>query len=272
MFKRGTLFLGFWLLVSISVLSVTTPSYGELTSDQIAAKSEDVHPGSDQQSKLTFIIREADGAERKVVLRRYWKNYPKESDIDSKVLVFHEYPPDTKGTAFMVWTYKASPQQKPEDLWIYLPILRKVQKLPEHPDEIFSGANLKPSDMIPRDVSLDKHKLLREETIENQQYYVVESTPKVKVPNYTYGKVVKWIKKNDFLKERIDYYDSDGALLKKQLITWKKIKDAYVWEKVVLTNVKTDVQTILNISDVEINTGLTDSSFSERTMSSGRVR
>ncbi|MEK6537783.1 MAG: hypothetical protein AABZ46_01445, partial [Nitrospirota bacterium] len=120
MFKRGTLFLGFWLLVSISVLSVTTPSYGELTSDQIAAKSEDVHPGSDQQSKLTFIIREADGAERKVVLRRYWKNYPKESDIDSKVLVFHEYPPDTKGTAFMVWTYKASPQQKPEDLWIYL--------------------------------------------------------------------------------------------------------------------------------------------------------
>ncbi len=154
MLKRGALFLGFWLLVSISALSVTTPStaYGELTADQIAAKSEDVHPGSDQQSKLTFIIREADGAERKVVLRRYWKNYLKDSDMDSKVLVFHEYPPDAKGTAFMVWTYKTS-SQKSEDLWIYLPILRKVQKLPEHPDEIFSGANLKPSDMIPRDVS-----------------------------------------------------------------------------------------------------------------------
>ena len=61
-------------------------------------------------------------------------------------------------------------------------------------------------------------------------------------------------------------------MLKKQLITWKKVKDAYVWEKVVLTNIKTDVQTILNISDVEINTGLTDASFTERTMSSGRVK
>ncbi len=106
MLKRGTLFLGFWLLVSMSLLSVTTPSitYGELTADQIAAKSEDVYPGTDQQSKLTFTIREADGAERKVVLRRYWKNYQKESDFDSKVLVFHEYPPDTKGTAFIVWS------------------------------------------------------------------------------------------------------------------------------------------------------------------------
>ena len=273
MLKRGTLLLGFWLLVSMSLFSVTTPSvtYGELTVDQIVVKSEDVYPGTDQQSKLTFIIREADGAERKVVLRRYWKNYQKDSEFDSKVLVFNEYPPDTKGNAFMVWTYNSS-LQKPEDLWIYLPILRKVQKLPEHPDEIFSGANLRPSDMIPRDVSLDKHKLLREDTIENQQYYVIESTPKTKGSNYNYGKVVKWVKKNDFLKERIDYYDTDGEMLKKQLITWKKVKDAYVWEKVVLTNVKTDVQTIMNISDVEINTGLTDSSFTERAMSSGRVK
>ncbi len=254
-------------------ISLTAPTVinAEITADQIVARSEDVYPGTDQQSKLTFIIREADGEERKVVLRRYWKNYQKESDFDSKVLVFHEYPPDTKGTAFMVWTYNAS-SQKPEDLWIYLPILRKVQKLPEHPDEIFSGANLKPADMIPRDASLDKHKLLREETIENQQYYVVESTPRAKSSNYTYGKVVKWIKKDDFLKERIDYYDTEGSMLKKQLITWKKVKDAYVWEKVVLTNVKTDVQTILNISDVEINTGLTDSSFTERSMSTGRVK
>src|SRR3990170_3928757 len=252
-------------------LLTSSVGYGEMTADQIVAKSEDVYPGMDQQSKLTFAIREADGGERKVVLRRYWKNYPGDPNIDSKALVFYEYPPDTTGTAFMVWTYKTA-KRKPEDLWIYLPILRKVQKLPEHPDEIFSGANLRPSDMIPRDVSLDKHKLLREETIENQQYYVIESTPKTKGSNYNYGKVVKWVKKNDFLKERIDYYDTDGTMLKKQLITWKKVKDAYVWEKVVLTNVKTDVQTILNISDVEINTGLTDASFTERAMSSGRVK
>jgi len=268
---RLLLFVG--LVIGGMGLTLLTSSvgYGEMTADQIVAKSEDVYPGMDQQSKLTFAIREPDGAERKVVLRRYWKNYPGDSNIDSKVLVFHEYPPDTTGTAFMVWTYKAS-KRKPEDLWIYLPILRKVQKLPEHPDEIFSGANLKPADMIPRDVSLDQHKLLREETIENQQYYVVESTPKEVNRNYNYGKVVKWIKKSDFLKERIEYYNTDGTLLKTQLITWKQVKTAYVWEKVVLTSAKTGVQTMLSISDVEIDTGLNDKVFSERTMSTGKVK
>jgi outer membrane lipoprotein-sorting protein len=262
-----------WIFIGLLGLTVMAPSagYGEMTADQIMSKSEDLYPGMDQQSKLTFTIREPDGGERKVVLRRYWKNYPQDTNIDSKVLVFHEYPPDTTGTSFMVWTYKTS-KHKPEDLWIYLPILRKVQKLPEHPDEIFSGSNLKPADMIPRDVSLDRHKLLREETIENQQYYVVESTPKENNPNYNYSKVVKWIKKDDFLKERIDYYSTDGALLKTQLITWKQVKNAHVWEKVVITNAKTGVQTILNISDTEIDTGLNDKIFSERTMSSGKVR
>lgn len=270
---KGKLFLYMWMLISLLGLAVITPSagYGELTAEQIVSKSEDVYPGMDQQSKLTFTIRESDGAERKVVLRRYWKNYPGDADIDSKVLVFHEYPPDAKGTAFMVWTYKAS-THRPEDLWIYLPILRKVQKLPEHPDEIFSGSNLKPADMIPRDVNLDRHRLLREETIENQQYYVIESVPKENNPNYNYGKVIKWINKNNFLKERIDYYAADGTLLKTQLITWKHIKNAKVWEKVIITNARTGIQTILSISDIEVDKGLNDRVFTERTMSSGKVR
>ncbi len=267
------LFIGMWLFISILGLSMIIPSagYSELTADQIVEKSEDVYPGMDQQSKLTFTIREPDGGERKVVLRRYWKNYPTDPNVDSKVLVFHEYPPDTTGTSFMVWTYKTS-KHKPEDLWIYLPILRKVQKLPEHPDEIFSGSNLKPADMIPRDISLDKHNLLREETIENQQYYVIESTPKESNRNYNYSKVVKWINKDNFLKERLDYYSTDGTLQKTQLITWKQVKTAYVWEKVVITNAKTGVQTMLSISDVEIDTGLNDKIFSERTMNTGKVK
>lgn len=260
--------MAFMLLLAVSAMS---PSLGwALTADEIATKSEEVYPGSDQQSKLTFIIRDPDGSERKVILRRYWKNLKADKELESKVLVFHEYPPDSKGTAFMVWSYKMS-TSKPEDLWLYLPLLRKVQKVPEHPDEIFSGANLRPADMIPRAPELDRHKLLKEETIENQAYYVVESTPKENTPNYPYGKLVKWITKDHFLKERIDYYDRSGSLLKKQITTWKKIANTWIWEKVILTNVQNHVQTTLSISDTEINKGLTEDLFSERTMKLGKV-
>jgi outer membrane lipoprotein-sorting protein len=260
--------------VSLSILTLlaavlfTPASPYALTANEIASKSEDVYPGSDQRSKLTFLIRDPDGSERKVILRRYWKNYKTDKNIESKVLVFHEYPPDTKGTSFMVWSYKLA-ANKPEDLWLYLPILRKVQKVPEHPDEIFSGANLRPADMIPRPMELDKHTLLREETVENQDYYVVESVPKSRTATYPYGKLVKWVTKDNFLKERIDYYDQKGALLKKQITSWKKTGDAWIWEKVILTNVQNNVQTTLSISDTEINTGLSDDVFTERTMRIG---
>jgi len=262
----------FFLFLSISAVLIPglypAQAAEKLSAREIIEKSENVYPGMDQQSKLTFIIKEPGGDERKVILRRFWKNYPKDPEIDSKVLVFHIYPPDTRGTAFMVWTYKSS-TGRPEDMWIYLPLLRKVQKLPQHPDEIFSGSNLKPADMIPRDPDLDTHRLLREETINNQEYYVIESVPKKHDPNYNYSKVIKWINKKNFLKERVDYYDMDGSLLKTQLITWKKVKNAYVWEKVVITNVKTGVQTILYISDIKVDTGLKDRLFTLRTMARG---
>ena len=265
--RRIALWAG--LAAGVFVLFFSQPA-SALTADEIAVKSEDVHPGLDQRSKLTFLIRDPDGSERKVILRRYWKSYKADKELESKVLVFHEYPPDSKGTAFMVWSYKVS-TGKAEDLWLYLPILRKVQKVPEHPDEIFSGANLRPSDMVPRPTELDRQKLVGEETIENQSYYTVESTPKDDNPNYPYGKLVKWITKDHFLKERIDYYDRKGELLKKQLITWKKEGATWIWEKVILTNVQNHVQTTLSISDTEVNTGLSDDLFSERTMKLGRV-
>jgi len=83
------------MVVGIIGATVVTPptAAAELTADQIVAKSEGVYPGMDAQSKLTFTIRDPDGKERKVILRRYWKNYSDDEDIDSKVLVFHEYPP-----------------------------------------------------------------------------------------------------------------------------------------------------------------------------------
>ena len=260
-----------WITLAAAVFVLAQVGTGySLTADEIAAKSEDVYPGTDQRSKLTFLIRDPDSSERKVILRRYWKNFKADPEVESKVLVFHEYPPDSKGTAFMVWSYKLT-TEKSEDLWLYLPILRKVQKVPEHPDEIFSGANLRPSDMVPRPPELDRHRLIGEETIENQAYYVVESTPKETSPHYPYGKLVKWITKDHFLKERIDYYDRNGKLLKKQLTTWKRESGTWIWEKVILTNVQTHVQTTLSISDTQINTGLSDDVFSERTMRLGKV-
>jgi hypothetical protein len=141
--------------------------------------------------------------------------------------------------------------------------------VPKGSDEGFASSDLKPSEMAPRPVGMDKHKLVKEEVIESRSYYVIESDPQKTDPSYSYSKVVKWITKNDFLKERLQYYDLKGDLFKEQIITWKKIKDAWVWEKVVTTNVQTQAQTFLTISDIKVDTGLSEDLFTERSMRRG---
>ncbi|MBI3608884.1 MAG: outer membrane lipoprotein-sorting protein [Nitrospirae bacterium] len=263
--------------VSALVLLATGPirSGASILAADIVQKSEDVYPGKDQTARLTFTIKESKesgGAERKSVLRRYWKNYRGQSGMDFKVLVFNEYPPDAKGSSFMLWGYDPR-SGKPADRWLYIPILNKVNKLVNTvTDTGIASSDLQPGDMVSRPVERDDHRLIGEEVVGNRTYYVIESTPKGRDPSYPYGKLVKWITKDTFLKERIDYYDLQGKLLKTQVTTWKPIKDAWVWEKVVITNAQTGAETYLSINDIRTNIGLEDSFFTERSMKQGLDR
>lgn len=243
-----------------------------LLASEIVQKSEDVYPGKDQRAKLTFTIKDQDGGERKSVLRRYWKNYRGQNNLDFKVLVFNEYPPDAKGSSFMLWSYDPH-SGKPADRWLYIPILNKVNKLVANADNTgIASSDLNPNDMVSRPVDRDSHKLIGEEVVGNRAYYVIESTPIRPDAAYTYGKVVKWITKDTFLKERVDYYDLKGKLLKTQYITWKPINDAWVWEKVVIKNAQTGSETYLSINDIKTDSGLQDAFFSERSMKLGLDR
>lgn len=236
-----------------------------LSAADIAVMSESVYPGKDQKSRLTFIIREANNTQRKVILHRFWKRYNKKGNIMSKVIVFHEYPPESMGSSFMSWSYNLK-ANKQDDQWLYIPLLKVPQKLPEPVQELFGESSLKPADMAPRDVELDNHKLIKEETIGNTDYYVIESIPKKKNVNYDYGKLIKWIKKDNFLKEKVEYYDYDGKPLKEQFITWKNVGKAWVWEKVVIRNLQTSVEIILSVNDIEVDTGLSDKIFTTDNM------
>ncbi len=240
-----------------------------LLASDIVQKSEDVYPGKDQRAKLTFTIKDPDGGERKSVLRRYWKNYKGQNGLDFKVLVFNEYPPDAKGSSFMLWSYDPR-SDKPADRWLYIPILNKVNKLASEVENTgIASSDLNPNDMVSRPVDRDTHKLMGEEVVGNRSYYVIESTPKKRDPAYAYGKVVKWITKDTFLKERVDYYDLQNKPLKTQYITWKPINDAWVWEKVVINNARTGSETYLSINDIKTDSGLQDGFFSERSMKLG---
>ena len=224
-------------------------------------------------SRLTFTFVRPDGEERKLIYTMVWKEYAGRDDVDDKVIFFSEYPPDDKGKSFMVWVY----EDKKNDEWMYLPELRMVRKVTHserhaHNDkeDDFAHSVLTQVDLVPREADLDNNTLLKEEELDGHTDFVVESTPKRVTKDYPYKKTRRWITQDNFLPERTDYYGSSGGLVKRQSTKWKKIGNAWVWERVVGEDLITKERTELDISDIKLNSDLKDDIFSARTLRLGK--
>ena len=256
-----------WGFLSVPCIAAVTP----LTGEEIVKRCGVKYPGEDQRSNFEVLLRDNQGHEKRSVYLRIWKDYKGINNILDKMLLFTQYPPDAQGAAFMRVTY-AKDLEKAADQWIYLPVLRKIRRVSiRDQGDSFLNSELTYADVTQRSVDEDTHKLLGVKELGGLQFYVVESTPRESSP--LYSKRIQWFNKTpdweDCSNVRIDYYNPKGALLKEQFIKWQRVGRAWVWDRVLVRNVQTLHASIFLITDVKINTGITDNVFSELTLRIG---
>ncbi len=261
-----------FLMFAVVGLSPICSVAGEPSGSEIISHCEYKNPGKDQRSRLTIVLIDKDGSERKNVYRRLWKNYYGEDNLIDKMVLFTEFPPDAKGVGFMRWGYTAA-SKKLADQWLYLPHLRKVRRVSvRDPGDSFLGSDLAYGDMEDRAIDADDHALVRVEEMGGKEYYVVESTAKEEQPLYT--KKISWFVKSDngwdaCARAKTDYYDRQGSLLKTQGLTWQQVGDAWAWDKVIVENVQTGHKSIFSVTNVEVGVGIKDKQITERAMKKG---
>jgi Outer membrane lipoprotein-sorting protein len=122
-------------------------------------------------------------------------------------------PADVQGTGILVYDYA----DKPDDVWIYLPALRKTRRVvSSQRSQSFMGSEFSYGDLnIP---SLDDftYTLAKEEPMGGEACYVVDLVPKNKeiADAEGYSKKTYWVSKAKMAVVRGLYYDKDGKLLK----------------------------------------------------------
>jgi len=135
--------------------------------------------------------------------------------IDSNLVVKFSTPPDIKGTGVLQIEHSDSD----DDMWIYLPALRKSRRLvANNKKDSFAGSDFSYGDITLPKVDHYRHTLLRSEKIDDHDCYVVESVPAsdaVKANN-GYGKKITWVRADNFVESKVEYYDLAGRLLKTQ--------------------------------------------------------
>jgi predicted RND superfamily exporter protein len=129
-------------------------------------------------------------------------------------------PQDVKGTVSLLLEHS----YKDDDMWIYLPALRKVRRLvSNNKKDSFVGTDFSYADVIGYRVPEWNYKLLREEVVDNQPCWVVEALPRsdeVK-DSSGYSRRVVWIRKDNAMTVRSEHWDVNGEMLK--LIAYKEI-------------------------------------------------
>lgn len=245
------------LIPSLSIAQNT------ISGAEIIQKVYDRPQGDDMQSELTMSLINSRGETRVRKIKQFIKDFGK---VEKKIMFFVA-PADVRNTSFMNWSYDE--EGKDDDQWIYLPALKKVKRISsDSKSDYFMGSDFTYDDLGDRHPSEDTHKLLREETLNGEDCYVVESIPKDE--DYMYSKTVTWVIKDKWIGLKKEFYDEDGEFLKTLSIkNYKKISGFWVITESEMDNVQKEHKTNMQLTDVKINTGIPANKFTERMMRRG---
>ncbi len=251
------------VLVTAIVALMGLSANAQLTGRQIVEKAYNLPSGDDQTSVLTMTLINKSGQTRIRKIQQYSKDF---GDVEKSIMFFLS-PADVKNTSFMNWSY--DDENKDDDQWIYLPALKKVKRISsDSKSDYFMGSDFTYDDLGDRKLDADVHKLIKEETIDGHPCYVVESVSKDE--DYMYSKTKTWIRKDNFVGMKKEFYDEDGELLK--ILTIKKVEKIsgfWIITQSEMKNIQKNHKTIIKLTNVKINTGVPASKFTERMMMRG---
>ncbi|NIA18664.1 MAG: outer membrane lipoprotein-sorting protein [Simkaniaceae bacterium] len=235
----------------------------DLTGLEIIQKVYNRPTGEDMKGDLTMIIENSRGNQRIREIKQYVKDF---GNMEKKIMFFMS-PADVRNTSFMSWSY--TDENKDDDQWIYLPALKKVKRISsDSKSDYFMGSDFTYDDLGDRHPLEDTHTLLREETIDGKETYVVESIPKDE--EYMYSRTLTWVVKDSWIGLKKEFYDEDEDLLKILTVHDQVESDGIIiLTNVKMTNVQRDQSTVMAFSNVKVNSGLADNTFTERMMRRG---
>jgi len=193
-------------------------------------------------------------------ITRYQK-YFSEGIFLSKSLIRFTKPADVKGTSLLMWEYRGN--NKDSDQWLYLPALKKTKRIISNQrNQSFMGSDFTYQDMEGRDIDDDTYTILEEDELFGSTCFKVEAIP---LKKRTYSRRIIWVEKERSIFRKVEFFDRKDQLLKVMTIPEVR-KDGDYWTilKMVMENIQKPHRTILEVSDVQYDTGIEDSFFTER--------
>ncbi len=257
------------LTLIIIALIPTIVQAQSLTGRDIIQKVKDRPDGDTRSSEMTLTLINKKGKERERKVISYSIDVGVNKK-DRKTLMFFQYPGDVKGTGFLTWDYDEI--GKDDDKWLYLPAMKKTRRISgsSAKKDYFMGTDFTYDDMGSRNVDEDDHKLIREETLDSHECWVVESISKDS--RDIYSKKTSWIRKDCLIALKVEYYDRQGELHRElNMSDITQVDGIWIAKMMHMVNVQTNTQTIIMVENPEYNVPMDETSFTVANLERGEI-
>ncbi|MDR3303386.1 MAG: outer membrane lipoprotein-sorting protein [Treponema sp.] len=217
------------------------------------------------RSRMVITAKDGSTSERRI--DQYSKD---DAQGNNRTMIVFQAPASVAGTRFLTIEKSGGA----DDRWIFLPSLGKVRRIAASEGSgSFMGTDLSYDDVssASRDVKLDTHKLLREETFEGAACQVIESIPKD--ASYQYSKMIQWIDKANRVTRKMELYNQRGALVK--VLEMKALKDVQgrlTPHETKMTSVVAGTSTSIFVEIIKYDDNIPDAVFTTQYLETGRAR
>ncbi len=226
----------------------------DLTAKEIIRKADEKFQGEKSSiSTMTMVIQRPTW-ERSIA----FKNWTKGRDYSLTLITA---PAKEKGQTFL---------KRYNDMWNWNPVISRMIKLPPSMmSQGWMGSDYTNDDILKESsIVVDyTHKILGEDSINGYYCYRIELIP-LEEAAVVWGKIIKWISRDDFLQMKSEYFDEDGYLVKTENAYDVKIMDG----RTIPTRIdivpadKNNQKTIVYINTVKFNLPMEDDFFSQQSM------
>ena len=253
------------LKVAALMLCLPTLLGAAVTGTAVMQQVMDTQTADSSAMDLRLTLIDASGSSRE---RRLQTLTMTEDGLTNTITVFLS-PASVRNTRFLT----RQRADGTDDQWIFLPAVGRVRRIAAtEGGGSFMGSDFTYSDMASTTYDTDEaqHTLLREETLQGRETYVIESIP---LGPSDYGKTIIWVDVETYLPMRVEFYDRSSGSVIKELVTddISYTEGRWITRSITMTTKATGHSTRIEILQAKYNIPMNRGYFTTTFLETGRV-
>jgi len=259
------------LWIAVSTTLITSLSWAaEPSAREIMEKNDAAQRHKDVKASARL---ETSGGKRKPSTKEFtWWRRLKEDGVHFETLTRFSAPAEVRDEAIL---FLESGDEN--EILIYLPAFKKVRRVESQQQSgSFMGSDFSYTDITAVHVADFNHKTLKSEACPATsavQCWVVESAPARESvrDRMQYDKFQSWVRKDNFMAERVDYFDLSGQLSKRlaaseiQKVGGDRFFAFHLKMERLLGEMK-GASTVIDFKEVKVNQGVDRSLFAKQNL------